>query len=108
MKYVLIGAGNIGREIIKDILTVEAKSTFLAIDANPNALTQSAALDPTGRIETQLIAADTPHKLAPFLKDADVVINCTYGERIVDILQMCIQAGASYIDTNGTQIGRAT
>ncbi|MBO9355962.1 hypothetical protein GG851_18390 [Bordetella petrii] len=102
MKYVLIGAGNIGREIIKDILAVEAQASFLAIDANPNALTQSAALDRTGRVETQLVAADTPNKLEPLLQDADVVINCTYGERIVDILQMCIQARASYIDINGT------
>lgn len=102
MLYVLIGAGNIGREIIKDILENDPASRFLAIDADPAALEQSARLDAGGRVTTRLAEAREPTALAPLLEGASVVINCTYGERILEILKAAIAAKVSYVDVNGT------
>jgi len=104
MKYVLVGAGNIGREIIKDILAVDQRAQFLAIDANGDALKQATALSQRGNIDTRLVRADDPEGLVPLLAGASVAVNCTYGERIVDILKACIKARTPYIDINGTML----
>lgn len=104
MKYVLVGAGNIGQEIIKDILTTDREARLLAIDFNPQALERAQALSPEGRVQTRLSGAESAEALAPLLEGAAVVINCTYGERIVDILKACILARVCYVDINGTML----
>ena len=103
MKYVLVGAGSIGRALIADILDAEPEASFLAIDADPAAVAAAAKLGgERGRVETVVSEAADPAALTPLLKDAAVVVNCTYGARCLEILDAAIAARASYVDVHGT------
>lgn len=102
MLYVLIGAGSIGRALIRDVLDADAQARFLAMDAEEGALKAAAALDTTGRVATKQVEATDPATMAPLLAGAAVVINCTYGARCLEILDAAIAAGVAYIDVHGT------
>lgn len=44
MKIILIGAGNIGRAFVRDVLEIEPDATILAVDADRRALDAATAL----------------------------------------------------------------
>lgn len=102
MLYVLIGAGSIGRALIRDVLDADPKSRFLAVDAEEGALKAAEALDGKGRVATRRAEATDPAALAPLLAGAAVVINCTFGARCLEILDAAIAAKVPYIDVHGT------
>ncbi|HYF60338.1 MAG TPA: saccharopine dehydrogenase NADP-binding domain-containing protein [Burkholderiaceae bacterium] len=102
MKIILVGAGNIGRALVADLLDVEREATVLALDADPRAL---AALDALGlgrRVSTRQASADEPEALAGLVRGHDVVVNCTYGAKCLEILDAAIMAKVPYIDVHGT------
>jgi saccharopine dehydrogenase-like NADP-dependent oxidoreductase len=103
MKYVLIGAGSIGRALIADILSVEPDTRFVAIDADPAAVEAAMRLGGAERrVETVVTEASEAGEIAPLLEGAAVVVNCTYGARCLEILDAAIAARASYVDVHGT------
>ena len=102
MLYALIGAGSIGRALIRDVLDADPKSRFLAIDAEEGALKAAEALDGKGRVATKKAEATDCATLTPLLAGAAVVINCTFGARCLEILDAAITAKVPYIVVHGT------
>lgn len=101
MLYVVVGAGNIGQALMRDILSADRSARFLAIDAEERALRAAFALEPE-RVATKQIEAAEAAALAPLLPDASVVVNCTFGERCLEILDAAIAARVPYVDVHGT------
>jgi lysine 6-dehydrogenase len=102
MLYVLIGAGSIGRALIRDVLDADKEASFLAVDSEEGALKAAAALDPTGRVATKRADATDPATLVPLLAGATIVINTTFGARCLEILDAAIVAKVAYMDVHGT------
>lgn len=102
MKIALIGAGNIGRAFIRDVLDAEKDARVLAVDFDDNALAQAAALDASGRVTTRKAAAEQTGELEDLVRGAGVVVNCTYGARCMEILDAAIATQTPYIDVHGT------
>jgi saccharopine dehydrogenase-like NADP-dependent oxidoreductase len=103
MKYVLVGAGSIGRALIADILGAEPDARFVAIDPDHAALAAAARLGGAQQpVETIVAEANDAKALAPLLEGAAVVVNCTYGARCLEILDAAIAARAPYVDVHGT------
>lgn len=102
MHYVVIGAGSIGRALIRDVLDADKEARFLAVDSEDGALKAAAALDPRGRVATKRAEATDPATLTPLLAGAAIVINTTFGARCLEILDAAIAAKVSYMDVHGT------
>ena len=102
MLYVLIGAGSIGRALIRDVLDADKEARFLAVDSEEGALKAAAALDPHGRVATRRAEATDPATLVPLLAGAAIVVNTTFGARCLEILDAAIAAKVAYMDVHGT------
>ncbi len=102
MQIVLIGAGNIGRALTRDILDSEKEARILAVDFDDKALAATAALDPSGRVTTRKAAAESTGEIEQLMRGKDVVVNCTYGARCMEILDAAIATKTPYIDVHGT------
>jgi lysine 6-dehydrogenase len=102
MLYVLIGAGSIGRALIRDVLDADKEARFLAVDSEEGALKVAAALDPDGRVAAKKAEATDPATLVPLLAGAAIVINTTFGARCLEILDAAIAAKVAYMDVHGT------
>lgn len=100
MKIIVIGAGNIGRALIKDVLDIEKSARIVAVDADQRALDAAAAAD--DRVQTRLALADDVDTLATLMRGHDVAVNCTYGAKCMEILDAAIAAKVPYIDVHGT------
>jgi saccharopine dehydrogenase-like NADP-dependent oxidoreductase len=102
MKIMLIGAGNIGRALVADLLDLEREASVSALDADERALAALAGLGHGRRVTGLRATAEHPEALAEHARGHDVVVNCTYGARCVEILDAAILAGVPYIDVHGT------
>lgn len=102
MKIALIGAGNIGRAFIRDVLDVEPGATIHAVDFDPRALAAVHALGYGAKVSTQEAGADHVDALAAMIRGHDVVVNTTYGAKCMEILDAAIAAKVPYIDVHGT------
>lgn len=102
MKIILIGAGNIGRALLKDVLEMERDATGLAVDADQRALDATTSLGFGNRVTTHVAEAAGVDELASVIRGHDVVVNCTYGAKCLEILDAAIAANVSYIDVHGT------
>ncbi len=102
MRIVLIGAGNIGRALIRDVLDIEKDASILAVDFDARALEAAAALERGGRVTTRRAEAERVDELAGIIGGHDVVVNCTYGAKCIEILDAAIAAKVPYIDVHGT------
>ena len=102
MKIALIGAGNIGRALIRDVLDLEKDATILAVDFDARALEAAAALGFGSRVTTRRAEADRVDEMAGIIRGHDVVVNCTYGAKCMEILDAAIAAKVPYIDVHGT------
>lgn len=100
MKIIVIGAGNIGRALIRDVLDIEKSARIVAVDADQRALDAAAAAD--DRVQTRLALADDVDTLATLMRGHDVAVNCTYGAKCMEILDAAIAAKVPYIDVHGT------
>jgi saccharopine dehydrogenase (NAD+, L-lysine-forming) len=101
MKIALIGAGNIGRAMTRDILDSEQDARILAADSDARALAAAAKLDPV-RVTTRKAEAANVGELVELIKGHDVVVNCTYGAKCIEIMDAAIAARVPYIDVHGT------
>lgn len=101
MNIVLVGAGNIGRALMRDILDSEKDARIFAVDFDASALEAAGKLDPI-RVKTCKAGADNVGELARLIKGHDVVVNCTYGAKCMEILDAAIAARVNYIDVHGT------
>lgn len=102
MQIALIGAGNIGRALIRDVLDAEKDARVLAVDFDDNALALAAGLDPSGRVTTRKASAEQAGEIERLIRGADVVVNCTYGAKCMEILDAAIAARIPYVDVHGT------
>lgn len=102
MKIALIGAGNIGRALTKDVLELEPAARIHAVDFDDRALAGVQALGFGARVTTQKAGADSVDELAKIIRGHDVVVNCTYGAKCMEILDAAIAAKVPYIDVHGT------
>ena len=102
MKIALIGAGNIGRALVRDVLDVEQDATIHAVDFDPKALAAVQALGYGKKVTTQQAGADSVDALAAIIRGHDVVVNTTYGAKCMEILDAAIAAKVPYIDVHGT------
>jgi len=102
MKIALIGAGNIGRALTKDVLELEPSAHIHAVDFDDRALAGVQALGFGSRVTTQKAGADSVDELAKIIRGHDVVVNCTYGAKCMEILDAAIAAKVPYIDVHGT------
>lgn len=101
MKIALIGAGNIGRALTRDILEAEKDARIVAMDSDARALEAVAKLDAT-RVTVRRAEAANVGELTELIKGHDVVVNCTYGAKCMEILDAAIAARVHYIDVHGT------
>lgn len=102
MKYAIIGAGNIGRALIADLLTADPQAQVLALDTAASALDQVCELGEAGQVHARLLQhSDLSHEIAGQLRGAAGVANTTVGERCVDILRAAIEARVPYVDVHG-------
>jgi saccharopine dehydrogenase-like NADP-dependent oxidoreductase len=101
MKIALIGAGNIGRAMTRDILDSEKDARILAADSDARALEAAAKLDRV-RVTTRKAEAANVGEVVELIKGYDVVVNCTYGAKCMEILDAAIAARIPYIDVHGT------
>lgn len=99
--YVLIGAGNIGRSLAKDILAAESSSKFSVYDIDRGALSQARALDPE-RVSAIPITSSDVDSFSKMIAGANLVVNCTAGEQCVEILEAAIRSKVPYLDVHGT------
>ncbi len=102
MQIVLIGAGNIGRALTRDILDSEKGAHILAADFDGKALAATAALDTSGRVKTRKASAENAGEIESLMQGMDVVVNCTYGAKCMEILDAAIATKTPYIDVHGT------
>lgn len=102
MKIALIGAGNIGRALTRDILDAEKEARILAVDFDEKALALAASLDKSGRVTTRKASAESTVEIEELMRGMDVVVNCTYGAKCMEILDAAIATKTPYIDVHGT------
>lgn len=102
MKIALIGAGNIGRALTRDVLDLEKDARIFAVDFDDRALALAAKLDAGGRVTTRKASAEQVGEMAELIKGHDVVVNCTFGAKCMEILDAAIAAKVPYVDVHGT------
>jgi saccharopine dehydrogenase-like NADP-dependent oxidoreductase len=101
MHYLVVGAGNIGRCLISDILGADQEARITAIDNNELALDATAqATD--GRVSCCVADVSDPGALLKHVGDAAVIVNTTDGSRSIEILRTAIEARVPYLDVHGT------
>jgi len=101
MRITLIGAGNIGKALIRDVLAAEKAAHFLAVDLDARALAEAASLD-LARVKTCQAGAERVGEIAEIVRGSDVVVNTTYGAKCLEILDAAIESRVNYIDVHGT------
>jgi saccharopine dehydrogenase-like NADP-dependent oxidoreductase len=102
MHYLVIGAGNIGRCLIGDVLGSDPGVRITAIDNNQQSLAATSQLATGGRVSCLAVDVSDSSALAKHIKDAAIVVNTTDGSRSIEILCAAIQAHVPYLDVHGT------
>ena len=102
MHYLVIGAGNIGRCLIGDVLGSDPGVRITAIDNNQQSLAATSQLAMGGRVSCLAVDVSDSSALAKHIKDAAIVVNTTDGSRSIEILCAAIQAHVPYLDVHGT------
>jgi saccharopine dehydrogenase-like NADP-dependent oxidoreductase len=102
MKYAVIGTGNIGRWVIRDVLESDDSAIVLALDIQPDSLSLAGELDTGGRVTPVCVDATDVASLAGSIEGAAVLVNTTDGSRCLEIMEAAIAAGVSYMDVHGT------
>jgi len=102
MHYLVVGAGNIGRCLITDVLGADEEARITAIDNNQGSLTATAQMTTGGRVSCCMADVSDPSALAQHVKDAAVIVNTTDGLSSIEILRAAIRARVPYLDVHGT------
>ena len=102
MHYVVVGAGNIGRCLIKDLLAADAGAQVVAIDNSEAALAETTKFASNGRVAYLKLDVADSQALARHAQDAAVLINTTDGSKSLEILDAAINAHTPYLDVHGT------
>jgi saccharopine dehydrogenase-like NADP-dependent oxidoreductase len=102
MHYLVIGAGNIGRCLISDLLESDPEARISAIDNNQESLAATVQLGKGGRVSCFTLDVSDSGALANYAKDAAIIVNTTDGSRSIEILRAAIQARVPYLDVHGT------
>ncbi len=102
MHYVVVGAGNIGRCLIKDLLGADARAQVTAIDNNTASLTETARIAGASRVAYLTLDVADPEALARHAQGAAVLVNTTDGSKSLEILDAAMKARVPYLDVHGT------
>ena len=102
MHYVVVGAGNIGRSLISDVLGSDPDARITAIDNNQESLAATAQMPGAGRLSCSAIDVADAGALAKLAKEAAIIVNTTDGTRSIEILRAAIQVRVPYLDVHGT------
>ena len=102
MHYLVVGAGNIGRSLISDVLGADPEARITAIDNDQHSLAAATQMTAGGRVSCFASDVSEPSALAKYLKDAAIIINTTDGSKSIEILRAAIQARVPYLDVHGT------
>jgi len=102
MKYAVIGAGNIGRWVIRDVLASNKDAAFLALDVHPESLELADNLDKAGRVTPVHVDARNVASVARSIEGSAVLVNTTDGSRCLEIMEAAISARVPYMDVHGT------
>ncbi len=102
MHYLVVGAGNIGRSLISDVLGADPEARITAIDNDQHSLAAATQMTTGGRVSCFASDVSEPGALAKYLKDAAIIINTTDGSKSIEILRAAIQARVPYLDVHGT------
>ncbi len=102
MHYLVVGAGNIGRCLISDVLEADPKAHVTAIDNDQHSLAAAMQMTAAGRVSCFESDVSEPGALAKYIKDAAIVVNTTDGSKSIEILRAAIQARVPYLDVHGT------
>lgn len=102
MHYVVIGAGNIGRCLISDVLGSDPEARITAIDNNQESLAATTQMARGGHVSCFALDVSDSSALAKYTKDAAIVVNTTDGSRSIEILHSAIHGRVPYLDVHGT------
>lgn len=102
MHYVVIGAGNIGRCLISDVLGSDPEAHITAIDGNQASLAATAQMATAGRVSCFELDVSDATALGKYVKDAAIIVNTTDGSRSIEILSAAIHLRVPYLDVHGT------
>lgn len=99
MKYLLAGAGRVGKAVASDLLSV-GNSELIVADSSLTALEEAQKLGP--HVEALKVDAAERGALEEVMNRSDVVINVTDGSACMEILTSAIKVGTPYVDVFGT------
>jgi lysine 6-dehydrogenase len=102
MHYVIVGAGNIGRCLIRDLLDADPKARVTALDSQDGALSAAADLGFGHRLKTALLDVADENALAARAAGAAILVNTTDGSKSIEILKTAIRCRVPYLDVHGT------
>jgi saccharopine dehydrogenase-like NADP-dependent oxidoreductase len=101
MRYAVIGAGNIGREVIRELLTSDSRSEIVACDRDEAALAELRTLASGRKLSVVRIEGSDVREFSQHLQGMDAMVNCTVGSHCVNILSAAIAARVAYVDVHG-------
>ena len=101
MDVCVIGAGNVGRGIIRDMLESDKNFKLNAFDIHEPSLVEAQKLDPE-RVSIGTLDAGDSNAVSDRVRGSSLVVNTTDGTQCLTILDGAIAAGVNYIDVHGT------
>ncbi|MEQ9329096.1 MAG: saccharopine dehydrogenase NADP-binding domain-containing protein, partial [Rhodospirillales bacterium] len=101
MDVCVIGAGNVGRGIIRDMLESDKNFKLKAFDIHEPSLVEAQKLDPE-RVSIGTLDAGDSNAVSDRVRGSSLVVNTTDGTQCLTILDGAIAAGVNYIDVHGT------
>ena len=101
MKYLVLGVGNVGKVIIRDLLNSSGVDGVLAVDYNYSELNDFASKIDDPRLEVEKGDIRDIDLTASQMKKADIVVNATWYEYNLHAIKAAIKAGRDMVDLGG-------
>jgi lysine 6-dehydrogenase len=101
MKYVVIGAGAMGKIAITDLFHTDKKAHIIVADYNINNARRFAGSFKSSRVTFAGANAKDVKKTSRLLKGCDVCVNCVQYELNLYIMRACLNAKCNYVDLGG-------
>ncbi len=101
MRFVVLGAGLMGRAVIYDLARSRGVRSLLVADFNASAARAAAREFGAGKARAVFADARDTASLAKLLRGADAAVNCAQYQLNLDVMRAALRARVNYLDLGG-------
>lgn len=101
MRIGILGAGAMGREILRNLLEISEADEILVVDADGNRAATSVSDLGDRRLRAAIADANRIEETAECLRGCAVVVNAAQYYVNVAVMRACLRAGCHYLDLGG-------